>query len=51
MITKPIFFDPTGQRARWVSWTTWTFAVANTLLVLSFALSLFIVPDLPGVTF
>ena len=47
MAAKPVFFDPTGKRARRVSFVTWSLAVVSTLLFLAFAASVLIVPVLP----
>jgi peptidoglycan/xylan/chitin deacetylase (PgdA/CDA1 family)/spore germination protein YaaH len=51
MAAKPVFFDPTGKRARRVSFVTWSLAVVSTLLFVAFAASVLIVPVLPGVDF
>ncbi|MBI1213857.1 MAG: glycosyltransferase [Alphaproteobacteria bacterium] len=51
MAAKPVFFDPTGRRARRVSFVTWTLAVVSTVLLIAFVASVLIVPVLPGVDF
>ncbi len=51
MAAKPVFFDPTGKRARRVSFVAWSLAVLSTLLFVAFVASMLVVPVLPGVDF
>ena len=51
MAAKPVFFDPTGKRARRVSLVAWSLAVLSTLLFAAFIASVLVVPVLPGVDF
>ncbi len=51
MAAKPVFFDPTGKRARRVSWVAWSLAVLSTILFVAFITSMLVVPVLPGVDF
>ncbi len=51
MAAKPVFFDPTGKRARRVSFVAWSLAVMSTLLLVAFVASVLVVPVLPGVDF
>src|SRR5690242_16672905 len=51
MAAKPVFFDPTGKRARRVSIVAWALAVFSTLAFIAFVASVVIVPSLPGVDF
>ena len=51
MTNKPIFFDPTGRRARSVSWIGWSAAIATTLLAIFFVTTLLIVPQSPQLAF
>ena len=50
-MNKPVFFDPTGRRARRVSFVAWSLAVVSTVLLIAFVASVLVAPVLPGVDF
>ena len=50
-MTRLIFHDPSGRRARQVSLAGWTISIVSSLLCVAFIASLFVVPTLPGLTF
>ena len=47
MSWKPVFFDPTSQRGRWLSGLTVFGALAGSLLAAAFAYGVLILPELP----
>lgn len=47
MSWKPIFFDPTSRRKRYVSWLTGVCAVVSTVMAVTFAYGMLIMPQLP----
>lgn len=49
MSNKPVFFDASGRRAKWMSLAGWTAAIASTLLAAAFLTSLLAVPYIGSV--
>ena len=51
MSERPIFFDPSGRRARGVSRLGWIFAIATTIIAIFFVTTIIIVPQAPQLHF
>lgn len=47
MSPRPVFYDPSGTRRRYVSWIGWLLAIVTSLLCVAFVASLFVVSALP----